>query len=688
MNNPHKVTAKQIGALVSLDGVSNPGGNIDLFKTGSIVITPDDREKSITIGETHSARTDNPHEVTAAQISALVSLDGVRNPGGDIDFIQKGSIEIIPDDNENSITIGETHSARTDNPHDVTAAQIGALKSVDGISNPGGNIDLIPGMNIKITPDENKNSIIFDCTLGLEVQPAEAEPKSIGIKNVVGTSTRYAREDHEHKLEENFVDYTKLTVDLQNQLNVLNMYLRERALKCSVSSFKKVEEEFKNENSFKLSLHFKKAVREKKYEKESDFLDFMKNTLGQIDAFKEEIKAQAEAGSFNDFDNALQDLHSALSGNIPLKVAALQDEVCFYALELKRNINEPMFRALSCTVINFRNVAKTFKSEIANNISLKFEEGISYKVYEKEEAFINFMTANQQLLKALSAQIREDATEESLNNYVSAVDDLVEVIEESNDALSITAMQEEVCSAAKGLEPISQNPMYRALKCTVTSFRQISLRFDSDVADKIADDFEEAVKNKVYDNEDEFIKFMKENLQFLNDLLPNEVKHIAIEKDLTNYVAVANELTIAIESNKALEIATKQEKLCHFAHELRRATSLYKALRCTAVNFVEVADIFENETAKKISEIFEKAVNNEVYEDDNEFIDFIKENSDLFGTFAEEIRDLATKETLHHYTADVRRLEEIIGSGDAHKIAERQEEVCSSAKRLEVHLIA
>ncbi len=626
----------------------------------------------------------NPHKVTALQAGALEKLDGVLNLNGNIDLIQNGSI-VITHESENSITIGETHSEKIDNPHKVTAFQTGALVSLDGVSNPGGDIDLIEGTNIKITHDNN--SIKLDCTLGLEVQPAEAEPKSVGINNVVGTSTRYAREDHEHKLEENFVDYTRLSVDLQKQLDVLNVYLRERALKCSVSSFKKVEEEFKNNRSLGISLLFKKAVREKLYEKENDFIDFMMNVLGQINAFKEEVKSQAEEGSFKDFDDALEDLKKALLGDTPLKVAAQQDEVCFYALELKRNVNEPMFRALNCTVINFRKVADDFKSETANRISLKFEEGISSKVYENEEAFIKFMTVNHQLLKNLPDEIKENTIEETLTNYVSAVDGLVEVIE-SNDALSIATMQEEVCSAAKGLEPISQNPMYRALKCTVSSFRDIYERFDSDVANKISEEFEEALKNKMYDDENAFIQFMKENLGFLNDLLPDEVKYTAIDKDLTNYVAVVTELTDIIESNKALEIAAKQEELCYFARELRRATSLYRALRCTAVNFVEVADKFENKTAKKISEDFEKAVDNEVYEDENEFINFMKENFESFGTFEREIRDLATKETFHDYITAVRRLEEVIESGNTPTIAARQEEVCSSSKQLEVHLIA
>jgi hypothetical protein len=63
--------------LVSLDGVGNPGGNIDLVAPAgqSIVITPDDANNRITIAESHSARTGNPHQTTAADIGALLAKD-------------------------------------------------------------------------------------------------------------------------------------------------------------------------------------------------------------------------------------------------------------------------------------------------------------------------------------------------------------------------------------------------------------------------------------------------------------------------------------------------------------------------------------------------------------------------------------------------------------------------------------
>lgn len=51
------------------------------------------------------------------------------------------------------------HLADKANPHQVTAAQTGALVSVDRVSNAGGNIDLVAGANIAITPDNTNKQI-------------------------------------------------------------------------------------------------------------------------------------------------------------------------------------------------------------------------------------------------------------------------------------------------------------------------------------------------------------------------------------------------------------------------------------------------------------------------------------------------------------------------------------------------
>jgi len=194
-DNPHKISAALLGALKSVDGVSNPGGNVDLVKDNSITITPDDANNTIKIGESHSARTDNPHQTTAAQLGALKSVDGVSDPGGNVDLVKANSITITPDIPGKKITIGETHSTTSGNPHETKHADIKevlpvfgdadndkrnkhisnndaekwnsvvegvGLKSIDGVVNPGGNIDLIGKNSLTITPDMTAKTITID----------------------------------------------------------------------------------------------------------------------------------------------------------------------------------------------------------------------------------------------------------------------------------------------------------------------------------------------------------------------------------------------------------------------------------------------------------------------------------------------------------------------------------------------
>ncbi len=87
-----------------MEGVANPGGNINLVPQGGVTITANTSAKTITIGESHSIRTDNPHIVTAAQIGAMVSIDGVSNPGGNVAFVAGGGMNIASDATAKTIT--------------------------------------------------------------------------------------------------------------------------------------------------------------------------------------------------------------------------------------------------------------------------------------------------------------------------------------------------------------------------------------------------------------------------------------------------------------------------------------------------------------------------------------------------------------------------------------------------------
>jgi hypothetical protein len=73
------------------------------------------------------------------------SIDGVISPGGDIDLVPGAGIAITPDQANRRITIASS------------GAQ--ALVSLDNVSNPGGNIDLVPSGAITIAPDDPNNRI-------------------------------------------------------------------------------------------------------------------------------------------------------------------------------------------------------------------------------------------------------------------------------------------------------------------------------------------------------------------------------------------------------------------------------------------------------------------------------------------------------------------------------------------------
>ena len=69
------ITAQQVGAIANINNATPTAGKINLVEDGAIAITSVPATNQITISETHSSRTDNPHQVTAEQVGA-VSTDG------------------------------------------------------------------------------------------------------------------------------------------------------------------------------------------------------------------------------------------------------------------------------------------------------------------------------------------------------------------------------------------------------------------------------------------------------------------------------------------------------------------------------------------------------------------------------------------------------------------------------------
>ena len=113
-DNPHSVTAVQIGALtaeldpvanaaltVHTNRIDNPHG-VTAVQIGALTAELDPVANAKLV--IHTNRTDNPHNVTAAQIGALTE---------ELDPVANAALAV--------------HTNRADNPHGVTAAQVGAL---------------------------------------------------------------------------------------------------------------------------------------------------------------------------------------------------------------------------------------------------------------------------------------------------------------------------------------------------------------------------------------------------------------------------------------------------------------------------------------------------------------------------------------------------------------------------------
>lgn len=155
------LSAKIDAALVSVDGVKSPGGNIDLVPGGTVVITPDVVNKRIMIGEAHSSIVGNPHGTTAAMLNAITSIGGIANPGGGVGIARTNAITVAADAINKQIVIGETHSTFQGNPHGTTAAMLNALTSVGGIANPGAGVGIVPANSITVGADDPNKRVVI-----------------------------------------------------------------------------------------------------------------------------------------------------------------------------------------------------------------------------------------------------------------------------------------------------------------------------------------------------------------------------------------------------------------------------------------------------------------------------------------------------------------------------------------------
>ena len=116
------------GELVrSSVNVSSAGAGMAVsFSSGTKIVTADVELGELDTAISHPTNTSNPHSVTASQVGAISSIDGVSNAGGDVDLVAGGDVSLSPDDANNQVTISVTV------PVDSVAGKTGAVSLNSG----------------------------------------------------------------------------------------------------------------------------------------------------------------------------------------------------------------------------------------------------------------------------------------------------------------------------------------------------------------------------------------------------------------------------------------------------------------------------------------------------------------------------------------------------------------------------
>ncbi|NWF91170.1 MAG: hypothetical protein HXY50_17120 [Ignavibacteriaceae bacterium] len=180
----------------SVDGITNDGGDIDLVAGNNITITPDDVAKRITISVSGASgdvtdvfgadgltvqNSGGPQVTLAvgagdgiAVAADVVSVDVSAVAGGglradeanDLEVNTGSGLEVADDQLQLSVpySSGSAFDARFVNEGQSDAVDVAMIapsivSSISGVSNDGGNVELVAGANVTITPDDAANTI-------------------------------------------------------------------------------------------------------------------------------------------------------------------------------------------------------------------------------------------------------------------------------------------------------------------------------------------------------------------------------------------------------------------------------------------------------------------------------------------------------------------------------------------------
>lgn len=175
----------------SINGVNNDGGNINIVAGANITILNNDQENTITISAVNPGTT-NPgiSKVNAGKGIAVAGSDG---PTAVVSISPNSLTDTeVADKSLTAISLANGAVGTTEiQANAVTADKIApnVLSSINGISNDGGNVNLVAGNNVTIVPNDANKTITISASGaggGTSNFTQLLEGSNISIQNALG----------------------------------------------------------------------------------------------------------------------------------------------------------------------------------------------------------------------------------------------------------------------------------------------------------------------------------------------------------------------------------------------------------------------------------------------------------------------------------------------------------------------